>query len=439
MIRICYLPDEDKEISGSPFSDNLRKIAEKHNRLEDSVCVCMLKDYLTYFPNANDVAHISYYSDDKSRIANQRELNEAISELKDLDLKFRINRFLIDERIKIFILVGYPDAEAERNFLLRADGIRKQGNADSRNNSGDGEPHLNIKPVEPKFRLSQMVLNQKTKDSIDHCVMLIRNMDKIYGEWGFSQIDPVQKTVLNFFGPSGTGKTMAAHAIANEIGRKILAVNYAEIESKYVGDAPKNLISAFDIAKKENAVLFFDEADSFLGKRITNVSSSSDQAVNSLRSQMLILLESYDITVIFATNLNENYDKAFNSRILESIKFDLPDKELRKDGIRKSIPDKAPKADGYDLEKVLDRLSEISEGFSFREIKNSVLSALVECCRLDAKLSDDILEKSFTAKKEEIEALKDDKKKKIGAQIKEKLDKGEYTIHRREELEGTGG
>ncbi|MGC8140941.1 AAA family ATPase, partial [Salmonella enterica] len=81
--------------------------------------------------------------------------------------------------------------------------------------------------------------------------------------------------------------------------------------------APKNLQAAFDVAKNNDCVLFFDEADSFLGKRITNVVQGADQALNSLRSQMLILLEEFKGIVIFATNLVTNFDTAFESRILK--------------------------------------------------------------------------------------------------------------------------
>ena len=109
-----------------------------------------------------------------------------------------------------------------------------------------------------------------------------------------------------------------------------------------MGDAPKNLVAAFDLALKEDAIIFFDEADSFLGKRITNVSQSSDQAVNSLRSQMLMELEAFNGTVFFATNLHENYDRAFESRILKHIEFVLPDLECRKILVQKKFPKKAP-------------------------------------------------------------------------------------------------
>ena len=151
-------------------------------------------------------------------------------------------------------------------------------------------------------------------------------------------MDSKPKSILNFYGPPGTGKTMCAHAISNMLNKPLLALNYSEIESKYVGDAAKNLKKAFDTARDKEAVMFFDEADSFLGKRIENVTQGSDQALNSLRSQMLILLEEHEGIVIFATNLVTNFDKAFESRILDHIKLELPNREARADIINKMLP-----------------------------------------------------------------------------------------------------
>lgn len=230
---------------------------------------------------------------------------------------------------------------------------------------------LNINAVTPKFSLNKVVLNKNIKDDIITALSIIKHRNKIYNDWGFSEIDQKPKLILNFFGASGTGKTMSAHGVAYELNKKILLINYSEIESKYVGDAPKNLMKAFEIATKTNALLFFDEADSFLGKRIENVSSSSDQSVNSLRSQMLILLEEFEGVVIFATNLIKNYDKAFESRILKHIHFELPNKENRIKIISQMLPKKAPIK--FEKENFIEELSEISEGFSGRELKNAVL------------------------------------------------------------------
>ena len=84
----------------------------------------------------------------------------------------------------------------------------------------------------------------------------------------------------------------------------------------------------FKAAQNNDAVLFFDEADSLLSKRLTNVSQGSEQAINSMRSQILICLEEFQGIVIFATNLVINYDKAFLTRLI-SIEFKIPEKEYR--------------------------------------------------------------------------------------------------------------
>jgi len=240
-----------------------------------------------------------------------------------------------------------------------------------------GEKEMNyFIPTEPLYTLDKVILRKETKEEILKTLHIIKKRHILYEEWGFKEVEPNPKVILNFYGPPGTGKTMAAHAIANHLNMKILALNYANIESKYVGEAPKNLIRAFKTAEKMNALLFFDEADSFLGKRITSVSSSADQSVNSLRSQMLILLESFNGIVIFATNLIRNYDRAFETRIFKHIKFELPDKELRKELIRSLIPSKVPienPLNDHDIEL----LATISEGFSGRDIKNAIRDALI--------------------------------------------------------------
>lgn len=243
------------------------------------------------------------------------------------------------------------------------------------------EPKLTVLPVEPRYKLEQMILEDDIQQQLEDVVALVNMQDKIYNDWGFEDVDPKPRAIINFFGPSGTGKTMAAHALAHKFGVKILSLNYADIESKFVGDAPKNLMAAFDIAREHNALLFFDEADSFLGKRITNVTHSADQAVNSLRSQLLMLLEEHSGTVIFATNLIENYDSAFQSRILKHIKFSLPTKKLRLELIKKMMPPKLPYDSMEFNEENLAYLVELSEGFSGREIKNAVLNGIIRSAK----------------------------------------------------------
>jgi len=296
---------------------------------------------------------------------------------------------------------------------------------------------MNFIPTIPKYKLSQVIMPKELEKEIKKTLTILESRELIYDKWGFSEIEPAPKAILNFYGPPGTGKTMTAQAIADYLGVKIMALNYADIESKYVGDAPKNLVKAFEIAQKEKALLFFDEADSFLGKRISNVSSSSDQAVNSLRSQLLILLENFEGIVIFATNLIKNYDKAFESRIFKHLKFDLPDENHRKLIIEKSIPQKVPFENNQRLNEVqLTELAKITEGLSGRYIKNGILNALTnavlekreyvtyqdfkESCENLAKTIKDIKEDS----NHNSVNLDPKKKKELEKKIAEKLKEG---------------
>lgn len=288
-------------------------------------------------------------------------------------------------------------------------------------NSNDGLP--TFLPTTPRYGFEQIILPDETRKTIFDALNVIKHKDLVYKTWGFEQIDSKPRSVLNFYGPPGTGKTMCAHAIAKHLSKPLLALNYSEIESKYVGDAPKNLKKAFDTAKELNAVMFFDEADSFLGKRIENVSQGAEQALNSLRSQMLILLEDFEGVVLFATNLVTNFDKAFNSRILANIKLDLPNKEARAEIIKVSLPPFMPKERDFTDEEILE-ISEKIDGFAGREIKNAILAMLLKKAGESGEESVfviDDLNQAMLSKKEEIARLKAEENERLKTKIATKL------------------
>lgn len=146
---------------------------------------------------------------------------------------------------------------------------------------------------------------------------------------------------------------------------------------------------------------------------------------------MLILLESFSGTVIFATNLNENYDKAFMSRIISSIKFELPDKNLRKQAIRGMIPAKAPMDSSVLTEELLDELADLCDGFSHREIKNVALAILTECCSRGTDIDAELLREIFQQKKvtfEEQRVSLKDKGKAMGSTIAQNLKSGNFNV-----------
>ena len=195
--------------------------------------------------------------------------------------------------------------------------------------ASDGQSEI-IESYEPRFQLEQVALNEETKRQIEIAISSVRHKKKLVEDWGLSeQFSGNRATILNFYGKPGTGKSMTAEAIASALGKKVYRINYSDLESKYVGETPKNIKKAFSIARKDDAVLIFDEADSFLGKRLTSVSQSADYGVNITRSVLLMELEKFDGIVIFTTNLIKNYDEAFKRRIFLSVYFEMPDAKAR--------------------------------------------------------------------------------------------------------------
>lgn len=336
----------------------------------------------------------------------------------------------IDSYIKAKLFVDFPECSLLLNIKYRMIPQEKENKEEANRlnqvKNDDGLP--TFLPQTPRYSFDQIILPAETKDRILSDLNSIKCQDLIYNQWGFSEVESKPKSILNFFGPPGTGKTMCAHAIAKMLDKQLLALNYSEIESKYVGDAAKNLKKAFDTATDLGAVMFFDEADSFLGKRIENVSHGSDQALNSLRSQMLILLEEFEGVVLFATNLVTNFDKAFESRILDHIKLELPNKEARAAIIDKMLPSKLPLDHRFTQDELLEA-NDLIDGFAGREIKNAILTMLLDKASLGLEnpvFTFDDLKSALAKKKEQIEKLKaEDKerrKEKIAKRLQDKFE-----------------
>ena len=234
-------------------------------------------------------------------------------------------------------------------------------------------------PEEPKFSLDEIILPDEVKNQILDVATYADNSLRVFEMWGFKRTHKFSRRIgVNLYGAPGTGKTMAAHAIAKELGRKILIVNYADIESKYVGETPKNIRKAFEAAKATNSILFFDEADAILSKRVTNMTQAVDVSVNQTRSVMLMLMNEYQDFIIFATNFIENFDPAFMRRISVHVKFTLPDEDCRKKLWRMYTPPEVP--NNLDF----DELAKKFDGISGSDISNAMLNAAFKAARLKA-------------------------------------------------------
>ena len=225
----------------------------------------------------------------------------------------------------------------------------------------------------PQRQLKDLILPDETMQQLRGLLTKIKYHHVLYDDFGLSEIDPYGgRTAINLYGPPGTGKSFTAEAIAHELDMGIIRANYAEIESKYVGETAKNIKAAFQKARETGALLLFDEADSILGRRLSNVHQSTDHAVNVSRSVMLLELDRFSGVTVFATNLASNYDTAFIRRILGHIEMPLPDAERRLRLWEYHIPDRMP----VQLhEEDWQRLVQASKDLSGGDILNVVVNA----------------------------------------------------------------
>ena len=236
-------------------------------------------------------------------------------------------------------------------------------------------------PEEPKFSLDDIILPESVREQILDAATYADNSYRVFELWGFKNTHKFSKRIgINLYGEPGTGKTMAAHAIAKFLGRKILIVNYADIESKFVGETPKNIRKAFEAAKKFNAILFFDEADAILSKRVTNMTQAVDVSVNQTRSVMLMLMNEFQDFIIFATNFIENFDPAFMRRISVHVKFELPDYDCRVKLWRMYILKKMP------TNLTVEEIAKKFEDLSGSDIANAMLNSAFKAARLKLDL-----------------------------------------------------
>src|SRR5918996_4760274 len=119
-----------------------------------------------------------------------------------------------------------------------------------------------VETVTPARTLADVVLPPETRRTLEEALAEVRNHTLIFGRWGLGERHTSGLGLaFNFAGPPGTGKTICAEAIAHELGMKLLLVNYAEVESMWMGETPKNVAALFRTAAEQRAVLFFDEAD----------------------------------------------------------------------------------------------------------------------------------------------------------------------------------
>ncbi len=205
--------------------------------------------------------------------------------------------------------------------------------------------------IEPKAGWADLKLPDSETKLLRQIADQVAQRSVVYDDWGFRErMNRGLSISALFAGESGTGKTMAAEILANELGLSLHRIDLSAVVSKYIGETEKNLRKLFDAAEDGGSILFFDEADALFGKR-SEVKDSHDRYANIEVNYLLQRLESFRGLAILATNQKGALDSAFLRRLRFVVNFPFPGLAERKAIWASAFPSQLPIAP-LDLERL---------------------------------------------------------------------------------------
>jgi hypothetical protein len=220
---------------------------------------------------------------------------------------------------------------------------------------------------------NELVLADDVMTRVVGLVGRVRHAHMVYEQWGYRAKMPRGVGVAALFsGPPGTGKTMVAGLIANELDLELYQVDLSKVVSKWIGETEKQLAKVFDAAEAGHVLLLFDEADALFGQRSTEMRGATDRYANLEVNFLLQRIERFNGIVILTTNLDASIDKALKRRLAAHVVFQHPD-----DDERAQLWTQLLAADGAPLSRDIDarKLSRLYPQMTGANIRNAALAA----------------------------------------------------------------
>jgi len=235
--------------------------------------------------------------------------------------------------------------------------------------------------IVPTRGLESLVLKKEQLETLKEVIAFEKARQILFSQWGFDKVIGEDRgTSVMFWGPPGTGKSLAAEAIAFSTGKPLRIINTGELLSKWVGDTPKNINSVFEEAKSYDAVLVFDEAEGLFGTRTSN-STSTDRYANVDVGLLLYHMEHFNGVIILCTNMVKDLDPAFFRRLKFVVEFGVPDATERLKLWKMLIPTQCPVSTDVDLQRLANQFE-----FTGGVIKNVIVRAASRAAlRVDKK------------------------------------------------------
>ncbi len=233
----------------------------------------------------------------------------------------------------------------------------------------DDGRYENVTAVRSSYTWEDLKTDGYTEKILRNICNQVLYQRQVFSTWGLQEKYPYGRSISALFsGPPGTGKTMAAQVIANELGLALYKIDLSQIVDKYIGETEKRLKEVFDRAEKSNMILLFDEADALLGKR-SEVKDARDKYANTEVAYLLQKMEEYRGVVLMTTNLVSNIDQAFLRRFRYHVSFSMPDEHVRRQLWESLLNPRIPQ-DAIDISYLAKQFE-----LSGSQIKNILLNA----------------------------------------------------------------
>lgn len=231
--------------------------------------------------------------------------------------------------------------------------------------------------VYPQEHLSDLVVSHSIKERIERIINEFIYKDKLFRH------NLENRRKILFSGHPGTGKTMTASIIANELHLPMYVILMDKIVTKYMGETSAKLRQIFDYIEEYPAVYLFDEFDAIGGQR------GKDNDVGEMRRVLNSFLQFIerdhsDSLIIAATNNLELLDQALFRRFDDVIHYQLPsddDKiQLLKNRFNGNLAQK-------DIKIILPELKSLSHA----EINQACLDAVKESVINNVEICNDLI------------------------------------------------
>ena len=223
------------------------------------------------------------------------------AELDSLSDRFRLYSHQIRNAVAMasqqMLWEGYQDKESQGKEKPKSSYLFAAARAES------GYALITLaRKIEPKYGWEDIILQPNPGNQLRELCNQAKQHQFVMETWQFGERLSLGKGLNALFsGAPGTGKTMAAEVIAQDLQLDLYKIDLSQIVSKYIGDTEKNLSQVFDAATNSNAILLFDEADALFGKR-SEVKDARDRYANMETSYLLQKMEEYAGIAILTTN-----------------------------------------------------------------------------------------------------------------------------------------